>query len=611
MPPRELGEALAKKGGLTLAQLASYDDLITDALVDHVYYWSTIRKNRERYSASRGIREEDITNLLQKHVIIEKDVAKATTEILQKIPGIRKYYDRLAGTDEKEHFKRHLKKYVEIYMPDCPFEVSTTNRYTIDTHEASIVARKEIKKGEVVKYLSGIQVAMTKEEEESLDVSRRDFSIVMSSRKKKPSLFLGPARFANHDCQANARLSTKGPYGMQIVATRDISAGEEITVTYGEDYFGDDNCECLCETCEQVPRNGWVPEKEDEESEEQSTEEAIKEVLNEAPYKFRNKRKYIPDTPDESRPSPLRHELLLTDALPATPTPPEDELKHISRSFTDTQPEGHLLLTPTRPSKSRTSSVSSAVDGSQKSTQASESTSATSVEGEAYTSKSFASETFLRMNDKTFKVKIETNFTISPAADEDSISELSELGEEYDLDDILHEVVLKKRKRPSTAVSDATSTSTVNTADEERPSGRYPGDYTLTPLLLSQKFSRWVECRHCDADFVQSDAYLTRINCPRCERHSKLYGYAWPKTDKEGRLDKEERILDHRTVHRFVEAAEERTVRKGGVKLLKDVLGKRKREEQESRERSTASEISVETEGLRRTRRRKAARITM
>ena len=35
-PAVALDEALAKKGGLTLSQLASYDDLITDALVDHV-----------------------------------------------------------------------------------------------------------------------------------------------------------------------------------------------------------------------------------------------------------------------------------------------------------------------------------------------------------------------------------------------------------------------------------------------------------------------------------------------------------------------------------------------------------------------------------------------
>lgn len=39
MPPRaaaDLEDALQKKGGLTLSQLANYDDLITDALVDRV-----------------------------------------------------------------------------------------------------------------------------------------------------------------------------------------------------------------------------------------------------------------------------------------------------------------------------------------------------------------------------------------------------------------------------------------------------------------------------------------------------------------------------------------------------------------------------------------------
>jgi histone-lysine N-methyltransferase SUV420H len=38
MPPKavDLEEALRKKGGLTLSQLANYDDLLTDTLVDRV-----------------------------------------------------------------------------------------------------------------------------------------------------------------------------------------------------------------------------------------------------------------------------------------------------------------------------------------------------------------------------------------------------------------------------------------------------------------------------------------------------------------------------------------------------------------------------------------------
>jgi [histone H4]-N-methyl-L-lysine20 N-methyltransferase len=48
-----LREALAKKGGLTFSQLASYDDLITDALVDRVSQ-SHILEGRSRQKPMRG-----------------------------------------------------------------------------------------------------------------------------------------------------------------------------------------------------------------------------------------------------------------------------------------------------------------------------------------------------------------------------------------------------------------------------------------------------------------------------------------------------------------------------------------------------------------------------
>lgn len=99
--------------------------------------------------------------------------------------------------------------------------------------------------------------------------------------------------------------------------------------------------------------------------------------------------------------------------------------------------------------------------------------------------------------------------------------------------------------------------------EEKRGPIRTPGDYHLCKSLLSTPYSRWIECRNCDEYFLQHDAYLTRIACQRCERHSKLYGYYWPKTDKEGKWDFEERVLDHRTVHRFIEPGEERQERKG------------------------------------------------
>jgi hypothetical protein len=47
---------------------------------------------------------------------------------------------------------------------------------------------------------------------------------------------------------------------MKIIAIRNIEIGEEITVDYSVDYFGEDNCECLCKTCEVSCRNGWISE---------------------------------------------------------------------------------------------------------------------------------------------------------------------------------------------------------------------------------------------------------------------------------------------------------------------------------------------------------------
>jgi histone-lysine N-methyltransferase SUV420H len=224
-----------------------------------VYYWTTIPKNRSTYHPSRGVREDEIGKIVQEEVVVNKDLEAGEKRLLAT-DGIRRFVNGLKTDKEKEDFRRHLRRYLQIYSPDCPWEVNTTNRYTIVSHEAAITARRHIRRNEAIKYLSGIQVIITPEEEKEIAVRKKDFSIVVSSRNKCTSLFMGPARFANHDCEANAKLVTTSHAGIEIIATRDIEIGEEITVTYGENYFGEDNCECLCMTCEDMLRNGWEPE---------------------------------------------------------------------------------------------------------------------------------------------------------------------------------------------------------------------------------------------------------------------------------------------------------------------------------------------------------------
>ena len=549
-------------------------------------------------------------------MVIGKDAAQGMQQILD-LPSMKKYYERLGTADEKEHFKRHLRKYVNIWLPDCPFEVGTTNRYVLSRQEAAVFARKEIKKGETIKFLSGIQVSMNEEEEKKIGMNRRDFSIVISSRKKKSSIFLGPARFSNHDCDGNARLTTRGAYGMHIVAARDIEVGEEITVIYGEDYFGEDNCDCLCATCERYLRNGWDPTKEprstntsrcstpetEEEEEVQDNTEVEQEEQVEAPYSFRNKRKYPVDdstpapndTKGNSRPEKKRK---VDKVPPKTPidAPRKTRGRQLKRNVKLDQPTSDTISVspwlPTVPSPigsaslgdsannaiekrpSLRASTSSSEDdrnsmwstnGSQQS-RTSTATSYSDVESHN-SSPNRKTEIKRRLLANLSRIDTETAQAMVPNMDAASDSSLSELGSDLELDDDDH--IVKKRKiirqtrlQAKKALADTPLISTELSFAVDGTNSRRPGDYKKNPLLLSQKYSSWVTCGSCDEVFVQHESFLTRSSCPRCERHSKVYGYEWPKTDKEGRHDKEERVLDHRTVNRFVAPTEEKTIRK-------------------------------------------------
>jgi histone-lysine N-methyltransferase SUV420H len=484
---------------------------------------------------------------------------------------------------------------------------------------------------------------MTEEEEQHMKSSRRDFSIVVSSRNKSASLFLGPARFANHDCGANARLMTTGSAGMEIIAVRDIEIGEEITVSYGksshssdarkfliletgENYFGEDNCECLCVTCEENCQNGWLAGADG------GATVIPKESIEEEPsssYSFRRRRRL--GSSDSSRNQSETPEITIRPHVPKR-TP-----RSLSRFKNQESPLGKSpstepsqtprkrkrelenLLTPSpHPKKARPSplikmeesnlsfSTSISSDHSPSSTDVASRVSSLSpscTDGQTGTDATSVDEdtiivepriisptvSRLRKSRNTKQSPLDqaksrepiligksTNAS-HPVIQDDADSVLSELNSEmFDLSErstplkakevkkeveeennisVSPKIAIKKKKgkgalpRPTTDLDHA-------------PPVRIPRDYVFTPRLLAEPASAWINCKICEEPFVQKDAYFTRSSCPRCERHSKLYGYMWPKTDKEGKHDTEERVLDHRTVHRFVRPEEERSIRK-------------------------------------------------
>jgi histone-lysine N-methyltransferase SUV420H len=536
-----------------------------------VYYWTTIRKLRKKYQSSRGIREEDVARILQSQVVLAKDAAIAVQNLLL-LPGLARYFNNLKTKDEQKHFQDHLRRYVNMYLPDCAFEATTTNRYTIDTHEAATVARKPIRKGENIKYLTGIQAAMSEQDEKEL--GERDFSIVVSSRKKRPYIFLGPARFANHDCNANARLVTQGHCRMRIDSVRDIEVGEEITVTYGDDYFGEDNCECLCATCERLQRNGWSIQPISRDTSEMSCTPGVQES---------SKRKFTPElaNPSSTTSTPNKRQKTQSPAPSAFKASPKKATikKEISApsnlrivsAANDSESDtlGSVLFQPKSKLKHRYGKAGRKRPSVSETTRSS-SPASSNAEGDSSQASSVTTE----------PTSIDEPIT-KPA--ETDISDLSDLSESYELDDRMttRQSLQKQLSIPIPSI-EGTDPS-VEEASEDGSSRRRPGDYTLTTRLLTSALSRWVECQNCDDYFVQHEPGLTRINCPRCERHSKLYGYAWPKTDKENKHDTEERILDHRTVNRFLQPSEERVTKKSR-KSLSQMFFERERSLRESEE---------------------------
>jgi histone-lysine N-methyltransferase NSD1 len=74
------------------------------------------------------------------------------------------------------------------------------------------------------------------------------------------AVVLPPGAYLNHCCDPNAMRS-----GVKVFAWTDICAGEEITIDYRLNAFGDDRWECLCgsSTCKGYVVGGFLEMDED------------------------------------------------------------------------------------------------------------------------------------------------------------------------------------------------------------------------------------------------------------------------------------------------------------------------------------------------------------
>ncbi|KAJ7446174.1 hypothetical protein B0H11DRAFT_2085389 [Mycena galericulata] len=261
---------------MNMRDLSKDDDFLSHLLVEKLGT-GTVPLLVHKMDSSRRLPKTDADDLLQivRRLVITKGpvqlVTRQAVDELLVLPPIR-YYLKQYSQKQINAFATHASRYFELYHPSGCIEIAHTSRYSHHTgkSELCILATRHLAPGTVITELKGSMANLTDEEDKELKRTdlrnsdiRRDFSVIHSKQMKKNHLFLGPARFVNHDCANNCELFREGKY-ITFRVLRPIGIGEEITAHYGDGYFGRKNRHCLCETCEKRGRGGYAPDHTDE-----------------------------------------------------------------------------------------------------------------------------------------------------------------------------------------------------------------------------------------------------------------------------------------------------------------------------------------------------------
>lgn len=151
----------------------------------------------------------------------------------------------LVYASDKSIYKAVKKLYADALSPTSCIEIVKDNR----PGGAKVIATKFIPKRFKIIGLTGRHYPISKH---FIKRGVNDFSILTSQLTKKDKIFLGPCSFVNHDCKPNTVWISRNKLETCVETVRDIKKDEDITVYYSPYYFGVDNEECKCRTCEKT-----------------------------------------------------------------------------------------------------------------------------------------------------------------------------------------------------------------------------------------------------------------------------------------------------------------------------------------------------------------------